>query len=64
MDYAAVCFELSALVFLLAGQRYWRGWLTVACLFHLTNVMIPDVNFKVHMLVYPPFLISPLVGEA
>ncbi|MGJ8671437.1 hypothetical protein [Rubritalea sp.] len=58
LDYMAVVFELSPLLFLLSGKPLiWRLWLTMACLFHLGNLLLLNINFTGNTLCYLPFLI-------
>jgi hypothetical protein len=55
-DYTAVAFELSAFFFLFAGRVGWRLWLLVAAIFHLTNLLLLNIDFYFQALVYLPFL--------
>lgn len=61
MDYSATFLELIAFVCLIWSPRSWRGWLTVICLFHAANVLLLAINFKVHVVAYLPFLLTPLL---
>ena len=60
-DYSAVAFEVSGLVFLLLGIRYWQAWLLVACLFHLLNTLLLNIPFVEHGVIYAVFLIPPVL---
>lgn len=55
-DYAAVVFELSAFIALLSSRKWWRIWLLVACLFHLSNTLLLNISFFNHFLVYLVFV--------
>ncbi len=63
-DYAAVLFETTGFLFLLAGRRYWRAWLLTACMFHLFNALVVNIPFHIHVPVYGVFLLElkPLTG--
>ncbi|MDQ8185161.1 hypothetical protein [Pelagicoccus sp. SDUM812002] len=62
-DYSAVLFELSGLLFLVAGRRFWHGWLIAACCFHLGNLLLLNILFTPHAVVYGAFLIAPIAGS-
>lgn len=63
MDYAAVFLELSPLLFLLLGRKTWLFWLLTASLFHLGNVLLLNIPFANHVLVYLVFVdLSRLYG--
>jgi hypothetical protein len=48
-DYTAVLFENSGFIWLLLGRRPWRMWLLVAAGFHLTNTLLLNIPFDVHL---------------
>jgi hypothetical protein len=56
LDYAAVTFELTPFLFLLAGRAAWRVWLLIATCFHLANALVLNIPFHHHVLVYLPFV--------
>jgi len=56
LDYAAVTFELSPFLFLLAGRAGWRAWILVATCFHLANALLLNIPFHEHVLIYLPFV--------
>ena len=56
LDYAAVFLELSPLLFLLLGRKTWIFWLLTASLFHLGNVLLLNIPFANHVLVYLVFV--------
>ncbi len=56
IDYAAVAFELSPFLFLVAGRVGWRFWLLMAAIFHLANALLLNIPFYIHVLVYLPFI--------
>lgn len=60
MDYSAVLLELSPFACLLAGERFWKSWVLVACLFHLANTCLLNITFIVHIPVYLAFFLYPL----
>ncbi len=45
MDFIAVSFELSPLLFLLLGRKAWRVWILIACVFHMFNTLMLNINF-------------------
>jgi hypothetical protein len=55
-DFTAVAFELSAFFFLLSGRIAWRVWLLIAAIFHITNALLLNIPFYIHVLVYLPFV--------
>ncbi|MCC0177965.1 hypothetical protein I4641_13355 [Waterburya agarophytonicola K14] len=55
-DYLAVVFELSPLLALLSGRKWWLLWLLVACTFHLANTLLLNINFIAHAPVYLTFV--------
>jgi hypothetical protein len=52
----AVALELSPFFFLLAGRVPWRAWLLVATCFHSGNVLLLNISFYPHVLIYLPFV--------
>jgi hypothetical protein len=52
VDYTAVAFELSAFFFLFAGRVGRRVWLLVAAIFHRANLLLLNIDFYFHTLVY------------
>jgi hypothetical protein len=55
-DCGAVAFELAPLPMLLLGKFAWRGWILVACLFHVMTILLLDISFVPHMPVYLTFI--------
>ncbi len=55
-DYFAVIFELSPIIALLAGRKWWQLWLFVAATFHLGNTLLLNIPFIEHALVYLSFI--------
>jgi hypothetical protein len=55
LDYVAVAFELSPILFLLTGPRAWRMWLIFACLFHLSNTVFFNLDFTPFAIAYLAF---------
>ena len=55
-DYFAVAFELSPLIALLSGRKWWHLWLFVAAMFHLGNTLLLNIPFTNHALVYLSFV--------
>ncbi len=45
MDFIAVCFELSPLLFLFISRKAWRIWILTACVFHVFNTLMLNINF-------------------
>ncbi|MGB3586645.1 MAG: hypothetical protein WBA23_08905 [Tunicatimonas sp.] len=60
MDYLAVVFELSAFLWLIRGPFSWRIWLLCACAFHLTNTLLLNIPFYIHVPVFAAFSFSSL----
>lgn len=58
-DYFAVFLELSGFFFLIKGKTYWRVWLLVLSFFHLMNVLILNIPFLGHIVVYGLFVLPP-----
>ncbi|KEO72062.1 hypothetical protein [Anditalea andensis] len=56
LDYAAVLLELSPFLFILMGRKAWLFWLLTASLFHLGNVLLLNIPFANHVLVYLAFI--------
>lgn len=61
MDYAVIIFEISAIVFLLMGKRYWVIWLIIACFFHLGTTLLLNIHFIQHVPIYMIFLLPPVI---
>jgi len=55
IDYGAVAFELSGFVWLLLGPTCWRAWLFTAGVFHLSNVLMLNIPFDLHLLAFLAF---------
>ena len=56
-DYLVVIFELSPFIILLSGKRIlWKLWLLIACLFHISNIVLLNIPFLLHAMVYLPFI--------
>ena len=60
MDYLAAIFEVSAFLFLLLGKKYWKFWLIIASIFHLSNCILFGISFISYIPVYAFFLLAPL----
>jgi hypothetical protein len=56
MDYIAVVFELTPLVCLLISRKAWRLWLIIACLFHIGNVLMFNINFIYLSILYMAYV--------
>lgn len=63
MEYFAVAFELSGLLFLLYSRKSWHIYLLIASIFHLLNTLILNIPFQGHFLVYGLWLISPFLKK-
>ena len=59
MDYAAVIFELTAFFFLFKGRKAWFTYLVIASIFHLLNTLLLNIPFKLHILVFGVWLLTP-----
>jgi len=55
-DYFAVIFELTPLIALFAGRKWWLIWLLVASTFHLANTLLLNISFTAHAPVYLSFV--------
>ncbi len=62
LDYLAALFEVSGFFFLLKGRKYWLFYLTVASIFHLTNLLVLNLSFALNVLCYGIFLVSPVLS--
>lgn len=62
-DYFAVALELSGFFFLIKSKRYWRYWLLSLSVFHLVNVLILNIAFLGHIVVYGVFLLPPVFAR-
>lgn len=55
-DYGAVVFEVSGFIALLSSRKWWLCWLLVGCLFHLSNILLLNIPFNNHFVVYLAFV--------
>ena len=55
-DYFAVIFELTPLLAIFLGKKWWWGWLLVASTFHLANTLLLNISFTAHAPVYLTFI--------
>lgn len=55
IDYAAVAFELSPLLFLLISRKAWQTWLLIACVFHLSVAFMLNIFFTANAVAYLVF---------
>ncbi|MEM6598172.1 MAG: hypothetical protein AAF635_08385 [Cyanobacteria bacterium P01_C01_bin.69] len=55
IDTSAVIFELGALIAILSRRR-WYAWLTIACIFHLANCLLLNIDFEMNAIVYLAFI--------
>lgn len=63
MDYVAAIFEISGLFFLLKGKKYWVFFLSTACVFHLANLLLLNIDFSLNLLAYGIFISAPILYE-
>ena len=63
IDYLAAVFEVSGFFFLLKGRKYWLIYLTVASVFHLTNLLVLNLSFALNVLCFGIFIISPVLAQ-
>lgn len=63
LDYLAAIFEVSAFILLIMGKKYWRLWLIIASLFHLTNCMLFGITFISYIPVYSCFLLAYVLDK-
>lgn len=63
LDYLAAIFEISAFVLLILGKKYWRIWLIVASIFHLSNCVLFGITFISYIPVYASFLLAPFLSK-
>lgn len=62
LDYVAIIFELTPFIILLLGKRgWWKFWILIACFFHMANLLLMNIQFHYHILVYIPFLLPTRV---
>jgi len=55
-DYFTVIFELSPIIALISGRKWWLLWLFVASMFHLANTVLLNIPFPVHAPIYLSFI--------
>ena len=60
-DYSAVLFENSGFLWLLLGPTAFRAWLLVAAGFHLSNTLLLNIPFDLHL---PVFLVFTDLARA
>ena len=63
MDYTAVIFELSGLIFLLAGRKSWYTYILIASIFHLFNTLFLNIPFQLHILIFGIWIITPFLDK-
>ena len=63
LDYTAVLFELSGLVFLLLSRRAWIVFLFIASVFHLFNTLFLNIPFGLHILIFGVWLVTPFLAK-
>ena len=56
LDYLAVVFELTPLLFLWINRKAWLTWILIAVVFHFVNILFMNINFMTHLLVYAVFI--------
>lgn len=56
-DYMIPIFEASGFFFLLKSRKHWRLWLWLLSIFHLSNVLVLNIPFTCHIMVYGLFLL-------
>ncbi|MGB3574278.1 MAG: hypothetical protein WBA01_19750 [Phormidesmis sp.] len=55
IDVSAVVFELGVLLAILS-RTGWYTWLTIACVFHLMNCLLLNIEFEMNAVVYLAFV--------
>lgn len=63
LDYLAALFEVSGFFFLLRGRKYWLFYLTIASVFHLTNLLVLNLSFALNVLCFGIFIVSPVLAQ-
>lgn len=63
LDYTAVIFEISGFIFLVWSRKTWFFYLFLATLFHLSNVLILNIPFTSHFIVYGLWLLAPIIRK-
>lgn len=63
MDYTAVIFELTGLIFLIISRKTWFVYLVVASVFHLFNTLFLNIPFQIHILVFGIWLLTPFLKK-
>lgn len=61
MDYIAAIFEVSGFFFLIKGKKQWLFFLTTACVFHLANLLLLNIDFSLNLLAYAIFIAAPII---
>ncbi len=63
MDYTAVIFEITGIIFIFLNRKSWHLYLLLASLFHLINTLILNISFTPHVIVYGLWLLSPFFQQ-
>lgn len=63
IDYTAVIFELTGLLFLLFSRKAWITYLLIASIFHLLNTLLLNIPFHLHILIFGIWLITPYLSR-
>ncbi|MCO4822649.1 MAG: hypothetical protein KC469_11310 [Flavobacteriaceae bacterium] len=63
LDYITPLFELSAVMFLLNGKKSWFIFLLIACIFHISTLLLLNIDFTLNILTYSIFLLTPLFNR-
>ncbi|MBC3759365.1 hypothetical protein H7U19_13180 [Hyunsoonleella sp. SJ7] len=60
MDSVASIFEISGIFFLLKSKRTWYIFLLLANIFHLSTLLILNIDFSLNLLTYGIFMVTPM----
>lgn len=60
-DHVISVFEIVGFIFLVKGKRHWITYLTIASVFHFSNLLLLNFSFSLNVLSYGIFIICPVL---
>lgn len=63
MDYIAVLFELTGIIFLFISRKTWFYYLLIASIFHLFNTLFLNIPFQAHILIFGLWFLTPFLSK-
>ncbi|AWW32430.1 hypothetical protein DN752_21045 [Echinicola strongylocentroti] len=61
MDYLAVVFELSGVIFLFGTKKSWKIYLLIGSIFHFINTLVLNIPYTHHLIVFSVWLSFPFL---